>query len=138
MNSKDDAVKSELHHLSAKLKDLHKHLLGFQARIAQEEDARKYGPYDLLQMAVHDIRFAWIRELSELITQIDIYSSDDEAGEPYDLRAVMDQVVSLLADSRSDFSLGYQAALRADPHLTMTEVEVKKALARLRPFLTPV
>lgn len=138
MSSKDDTVKNELQHLSAKLKDLHKHLLGFQARIAQEEDARKYGPYDLLQMAIHDLRFAWIRELSELITQIDIDSSDDEEDEPHDLRAMIDRAASLLGDSGSDFSLGYQAALRADPHLTMAEVEVKKALARLRPFLKPV
>lgn len=137
MSSKDDAVKNELQHLSAKLKDLHKHLLGFQARIAQEEDARKYGPYDLLQMAIHDLRFAWIRELSELITQIDIDSSDDEEDEARDLGAMVDRATSLLGDSGSDFSLGYQAALRADPHLTMTEVEVKKALARLRPFLKP-
>lgn len=138
MSSQEPAVKNGLHELSAKLKDLHKELLVFQTRIVREEDARKYGPYDLLHMAIHDLRFAWIRELSGLIAQIDIYTSEHEEGEPYDLNAVVKQVAALLGGSQSDFSLGYQAALRADPHLTMTEVEVKKAAARLHTFLNPV
>jgi hypothetical protein len=138
MNSQEPAVTNELHALSAKLKDLHKELLVFQTQIVQEEDARKYGPYDLLHMAIHDVRFAWIRELSELITQIDVHTSEQEEGEPYNPNVVVKQVAALLGGSRSDFSLGYQAALRAEPHLTMTEVEVKKAAARLHAFLNPV
>lgn len=131
-------MKHELEALSEKLKDLHRELLAFQTRIVQEDDARKYGPYDVLQMAIHDLRFAWIRELSELITQIDSDADDDEAAELYHVEAVVDQMALLLGGSGSDFSLGYQAALRADPHLTLTEVEVKQAVARLRPYLKPV
>lgn len=119
MSSQEPAATNEPHALSAKLKNLRKELLVFQTRIVQAEDARNYGPYDLLRMAIQDFRFAWMRELSELITHIDISTSEHEQGVPYGLNAVVKQVAALLGGSQSDFSFGCQAAVGADPNLTM-------------------
>lgn len=127
-------MKAELGDLSGKLKDLHKELLVFQARLVEQEDGRKYGPYDLLHLSIHDSRFAWIGELSGLITRIDAYAFDADVAEP-DLDSIVDEVEKLLGGTRGGFARSYQSARHAQPHLTVSEVEVKRALAQLKPFL---
>jgi len=121
--------------LNLKLMDLHKDLLMHQSRRAEAEDGRKFGPFDLLKLAMEDPRFAWLRRLSGLITRIDIHVSGDKETEPFDLKAVLAEAEGLLNGTFPDFAARYGASLAADPLLSARAVHVKEVLARLKPIV---
>ena len=126
--------KKMLHQLSATLKSLHKDLLQFQARHAEEFDEQKYSAYHLLHLCLHDDRFLWLRNLSSLITQIDHRVHDEEEVEILDLQSIYDEAWGLLHNSIPDFSQHYNLALSQDPHLYMKQADVLSALQELQPF----
>lgn len=126
-------MKKELNCLSAKLKDLHGELLQFQTALVEQQDGQRYGPYERLQLAIHDNRFDWIRRLSELITRIDTYTIDRRGRETLDVAAVANEITGLLYGQFPDFARPYEFALNADPRLTITQVEVKNALRAIMP-----
>lgn len=127
-------MKKSLSNLSSKLIKLHRDLLFFQAALAEKEDDRQYSPYDLLTLSIHDARFEWLRRFSELITQIDMIT-DDKESKPFDLQAIIDQTKNLIDGEASDISANYKLALSGNPELILKQVEAKKALSALEPFI---
>src|SRR3978361_1078907 len=67
----------ELRALRRALLDGHRALLQTQ-RAEVEQITGPMSPHEALGAAISDPRFAWLRALSELITQIDSYIADDE------------------------------------------------------------
>ena len=126
-------MKAELKQISAKLKELHSELLEHQGALVEQEDGQRYGPYEHLQLAIHDPHFEWIRRLSEIITRIDSYVLDRRNRFPLDGRAVLDEVQGLINGSFPDFAGPYERALNRDPRLTITQVELRRALQAIGP-----
>lgn len=126
-------MKKTLSNVSSKLIKLHRDLLFFQASLAEKEDERQYSPYDLLTLSIHDARFAWLRQFSELITQIDMIT-DDKEGKPFDLQAIINETKKLIEGEAADVSPNYKLALQANTETIVKQLDVKKALALLEPF----
>jgi hypothetical protein len=131
-------LQQDLTHLSNKLKSLHRDLLRFQTRHVEQSDGRRYGPYDLFEMSVSDPRFAWMRKLSKMISHIDDYVSDMSNLPPFELTTIISDIHELLSGTDDDFSQFYKAALQSDPAITILEVDVKKALTKLKTHQKPL
>ena len=121
-------MKNELSALSGKLLDLHKELIGYQAKLVENEDGRQYSSFDLWNLSTQDPRFAWLRQLSGLIIQIDIAVSEKDKSKSVEPEFLFKQVAALFHSQDSDFALNYQKALQADPKLTIFDVDVRKLL----------
>lgn len=123
-------MKKELSNLSSKLLKLHRDLLFYQAGIAERMDEKKYTPYELLTLSIHDSRFEWLRKFSELITQIDIIT-DDKENKVYNLQPLIQEAKSLVNGDAADISTNYKLAILENPEIALKQMEVKKALAAL-------
>lgn len=127
-------MKKTMANLSSKLIKLHRDLLFFQAELAEKADDRQYTPYDLLSLSIHDVRFEWLRKFSELITQIDMIT-DDKENKPFDLQSIINETKNLVEGQASDISTNYNLALKGNPEIILKQLEAKKALAELEPFV---
>lgn len=129
-------MKKELENLSSKLRDLHKDLILFQARNAEQVDERKYTPYDVLHLSIYDGRFEWLRRLSSLMTYIDEMLNEESEIRVEDVRCIHGEVSGLFQNDDSDFLGHYNLALNQDPHLFVKQGEVLKALSQLQNFFS--
>lgn len=60
-----------INNLRRDLLDLHKKLLEYQGRLAEQEFGRTITPYEMWHLSTTDKTFNWLRSLSEIIVQID-------------------------------------------------------------------
>src|SRR5262245_11286823 len=134
MTSTDD-LRYELNQLSAHLIALHKGLLDYQVKQSQEQDGKKYDPYELLDKAFKDPRFQWLRGLSLLISDIDEQLSVRNRKTSFNPSKILSQLVDLLDGKNKDFVGHYSLALVADPRIAISEVDVRKSIARVRAVL---
>jgi hypothetical protein len=132
-----EKLRNELNLLNTRLIALHKGLLDYQIKHSQEQDGRKYNPYELLDKAFKDERFQWLRGLSLLISGIDEQLSVRNLKKPVDPSNILDQVVDLLDGKNKEFVGRYSLALVADPRIAITEVDVRKSISGLRAILNP-
>jgi hypothetical protein len=108
------------------LLDLHRHLLEAQ-RVQTERFAGRMTSTELLQAAADDLRFSWLKELSELIAALDQARADqDEAAE----RAALERARTLLAPPDPDTAFGarYLRALQDHPEVVLAHRDVTAAL----------
>src|SRR3712207_861170 len=93
---------------------LHRELLEAQ-RIDAERFGGRMSAADVLQAAIDDPKFDWLRTLSELVTQLDGAESEAEA------EAVADRVRGLLAppDEGTPFGRQYLRALQRHPGVVL-------------------
>jgi len=124
-------MRDELIELNKKLMELHRELLQFQKKLAENEDGRQYGPYDLLSLAQNDPRFTWLDFMFRAIIVVDD-AADLPHHEEAEMRTIHQQVTALLDNSRPEFATHYQAALDADPTLFALHAAVREAAAALR------
>jgi hypothetical protein len=122
--------------LSRALRDLHAALL----RRARDDHAREegltqeIGPGELLMLATRDEKFAWLRSLSELMTDIDYLRDEAAAAGNAALRpAVRAAVEQLLTppaqpETAGPFAQRYWEVMRQDPEVTMAHAAVRQAL----------
>jgi hypothetical protein len=123
--------------LARALRDLHAALLR-RARTDHMRErglTQEIGPGELLMLATRDESFAWLRGLSELMTDIDYLRDDPASAQGEDLRsAVRGAVEELLrpagdAASPGAFAARYWQYVPADPEVTMAHAAVKQVLA---------
>lgn len=130
-----DTLRLELNQLNTHLIALHKHLLDYQVKQAQEHDGRKYDPYEMLDKAFKDPRFQWLRGLSLLISDIEEQLSVRNRKIPLNPAKIIASLIGLLDGETKDFVGRYSLALVADPNIAICEVDVRKSIARLRGLL---
>ena len=109
------------------LLDLHRHLLQAQ-RIEAERFSGRMTPGELLQAAAADLRFAWLKELSELIAALDQAQADEDAEAS---AALLARARALLAppDPDTPFGARYLRALQDDPDVVLAHRDATAALA---------
>jgi hypothetical protein len=105
---------------------LHKELLDAQ-RIQAERIGGRMSAGEVLQAAAEDLRFDWLRTLSQLIAELDEAS---QAGEPERVDAVMARARELLAppDAATAFGARYLRALQDHPAVVLAHRDVVHAL----------
>jgi hypothetical protein len=129
-------IKKGLQTLSAALRELHRELLMLEAKALDSEAGRPLSPYDLLHASLHDLRLAWLRQISALIVSID--TTIDEAAHLTATEAnhVASTVLKLLekpSAGNDEFWTKYTNYLSHDANVIMRHSKVKDIAARLHP-----
>src|SRR4051812_43347031 len=108
------------------LLELHRRLLEAQ-RLQAERFGGRMSASELLQAAAEDLRFAWVKELSELIAALDHARAegDDAAAE-----VLIGRARELLAPPDPDTAFGarYLRALQDHPDVVMAHRDVTVAV----------
>jgi hypothetical protein len=109
------------------LLDLHRQLLAAQ-RVQAERLGGRMSAGELLQAAADDLRFSWLRELSELIAALDQADADEE---PETAAALLDRARTLIAPPDPDTAFGarYLQALQDHPAVVFAHRDACAALA---------
>ena len=116
----------DLRTLRPALLELHKELLEAQ-RIAAERFDGRMSSSEVLQAAADDLRFGWLRTISELISELDDAVAADE---PERVDAAVSHVSRLLAPPHPDTAFGrrYLRALQEHPGVVLAHRDVVAAL----------
>jgi hypothetical protein len=116
----------DLEPLREALLELHRRLLATQ-RIQAERLGGRMTSAEVLQAAADDLRFSWLKELSELIAALDEAEAEEdvEAAE-----ALVGEARRLLAppDAGTPFGARYLRALQDDPAVVIAHRGVTAAL----------
>ena len=123
-----DATRRRLRELRSRLLPLHKTLLEME-RADFERDFGRLTSGELLQLVINHAQFAWLRQISALVVQIDEMLDAEEPAMLDDLQNVLSQARSLFSSSADKiFREKYQAALQRNPEVVMAHSEVTKLL----------
>ncbi|MBS0327878.1 MAG: hypothetical protein JSS46_15215 [Proteobacteria bacterium] len=113
---------------------LHRSLVERARRDFEREQHALFGAGELLRLLTSDPHFAWLRSLSELIVDLDVFlevapgPGDDDAAA---VRAEVERLIS--PDPNTEGSLGerYREYVLDDPAVAIAHAEVRQALLRL-------
>jgi len=119
---------SHLRELRRSLLHLHKTLLDME-RADFERLSGRLTSGELLQLVINHAQFAWLRQISALVVQMDEMLSAEEPATESDVDNLLDQA-RLLFTSPGDetFREKYQAALQREPAAVMAHAEIAKLL----------
>ncbi|HEX8072303.1 MAG TPA: hypothetical protein VF546_20325 [Pyrinomonadaceae bacterium] len=83
---------------------------------------------ELLQLVLHDERFAWLRALSELIVRVDEMFAAVEPATPAAAAALLAQTRALLTpdEAGDEFARKYFAAIQREPAAVLLNKEVRR------------
>lgn len=109
---------------------LHKVLLDSERGVYEREIARIQSPWEMLGLLMNDPWFAWLKEISTLVVQIDERLAEDEPAAPADAQLFIGQARSLLVASEegSGFERRYFEALQRDPNVILAHAEMMRVL----------
>jgi hypothetical protein len=118
------------------LRSLHRALVARARHDYERQRGAVLGAGELLQLLTSDAHFAWLRALSELIVDVDVFLEADPAPSDDEASAVRAEVERLVAPAKpgtpdSDFAVRYWDLVHADPNVAIAHGEVKQALGRL-------
>lgn len=110
------------------LLDLHKLLLTRERRVYE----REHGPVtsgELLGLAIHHERFAWLHRISEIVVRIDEMLEWSDLWTDADAEWLLSGARALLMPSPTgtDFEQRYDAALQEDPNIVLAHGAVMRA-----------
>lgn len=137
--SKDSSVSQvspkPLAALGEALRNLHRALVARARHDYERERGAVLGAGELLQLLTSDPHFAWLRSLSELIVDVDVFLEADPAPSDDEASAARAEVERLIAPAKpaavAAFAARYWEYVHADPHVAIVHGEVRQALDRL-------
>jgi hypothetical protein len=115
------------------LLELHKRLLDAERRLYEIAHGR-VSAGELLNLALKDQQFAWLRPISELIVRIDELMALDGLTDRKDVELIASQVRAVLVPSESGTPAEqrYDRAIQNDPAVLLAHRAVMQALPRSR------
>ncbi len=127
-NPLPESTLKRLRELRSKLLHLHKTLLEME-RADFERNVGRLTSGELLQLVINHPQFAWLRQISALVVQMDEMLAAEEPATLSDVQGLLAQA-SLLFTSSTDevFKEKYQAALQRKPAAVVAHSEVTKLL----------
>ena len=127
-NTVPEATLRRLKEIRSGLLRLHKILLEME-RADFERDFGRLNSGELLQLVINHAQFAWLRQISALVVEIDETLDAEEPVTADDVLRLLAQTRSLLTSSEDEvFRAKYQAALQREPAAVMAHAEVMKRL----------
>jgi len=113
---------------------LHKTLLEFERESYERVEGRITNSYQFLQLVMSDPWFAWLRQLSELIVEMDELLAAREPVSESTAIALMEQSRILLTptESGSEFQKKYFAAIQQSPEVVVAHSEFATVLGPAR------
>lgn len=121
--------RDNLRELAAAARTLHHRLLVATRKSFEKLHGRVEGPGVLLQLAVRDPLFAWLRPLSQQLALLDELGEADELDDADVMRAARE--VAALIDSEV-FRGPYLVYLQREPDVVLANAALKPLLARAR------
>ncbi len=126
-----------LRELRTRMLHLHKILLEMERADFERVSGRLTGG-EMLQLVINHPQFAWLRQISALVVQIDETLDADEPATPGDLQSLLGQTRSLFTSAGDKtFRDKYQTALQRNPEAVMAHSEVTKLLRENEPHPSP-
>ena len=119
--------------LASALRQLHRVLMERARRDYEREHNVTLSPVEQLQLLTTDPFFGWLRELSELMVDIDLVHDAEPAALTEISPAVRAAVEHFIAapnppESGGAFAQHYWPYLQDDPHIAMAHADVKRTL----------
>ncbi len=116
--------------IASAVRVLHRQLLLGTQKSFEKLFGRVEGPGALLQLAVNDPLFAWLRPLSAQAAALDALAAAEEVAEA-DLAAVSADVLALL-EQEGEFRASYLVYLQTEPDVVMAHAELRRVLGKVR------
>lgn len=122
--------KAALNEIASHLRNTHKLLLDYEKRIYEKTYGRVDGPYQLLNLAMEDPQFAWLRAMSGEMVHLDEVRLNREGVRPSDLRLVGTRIRALLVANGepTDFQKRYEEAKSEEPAILLAHRELMLSL----------
>lgn len=132
----DGSVDDLLNELARALRELHRSVVESERRAYEIETGTLVGPGEFLHLLVTDGRFAWMRALSELMVDLDVFLEADPSSTEDEAAAARAEVERLIAAPvppgvASDFAKRYLPLIAGDPHIAMAHARVKQVIRDL-------
>lgn len=129
-------MKERLVAVASALRSLHRALAERARRDYEAQRQAVVTPGEWLQRLTGDAQFAWLRSLSELMVDLDVFLEADPAPADDDASAVRAEVERLLAPlpaggTGSDFALRYWPYVHDEPRVAIAHGAVRQAIDRL-------
>jgi hypothetical protein len=119
--------RTSLRELTSAARALHHRLLVATQKSFEKLHGRVEGPGRLLQLAVHDPLFAWLRPFSQQLALLDELADADELDAPDVARASQELAELLSAEPFRGTLLVY---LQAEPDVVIANAALRPLLAR--------
>jgi len=119
--------RTKLRELASAARTLHHRLLVATQKSFEKLRGRVESPGQLLQLAVHDPLFAWLRPLSQQLALLDDLAEADELGDADVARAAGEVAAVLSADAFRGTFLVY---LQTEPDVVIANAALRPLLAR--------
>jgi hypothetical protein len=128
-----------LEELAAALRDLHRALVERVRRDCEREHHGLLSPGEFLHLLISDPRLAWIRPLSEIMVDLDVFLKADPSPTEDEAAAVHAEVERFInapepaeaSDTFATFARQYWAYVSDDPNIAMAHARVKQAIEGL-------
>jgi hypothetical protein len=129
-----EATAQRLRDVRSVLLGLHKTLLEFERQGYEREHGRISNSYQFLQLVMSDPWFSWLRQLSELIVEMDELLAAREPASESTALALIEQSSLLLtpAESGAEFQRKYFASMQQSPEVTLAHAEFAQLLGPAR------
>jgi hypothetical protein len=122
-------ARADLRELAAAARTLHHRLLVATQKSFEKLHGRVESPGQLLQLAVHDPLFAWLRPLSQQLALLDELAEADELYDADVARAAGEVAAVLESDAFRSTFLVY---LQSEPDVVIANAALRPLLARPR------
>jgi hypothetical protein len=128
------ATRQQLTAVRTVLLRLHKTLLDFERGGYERARGKIDNSYVFLQLVMSDPWFAWLRQLSELIVEMDELLAAKETPSESTAQALIQQASILLTPSEagSEFQRKYFAAMQQSPEVVLAHSEFAAVLGPAR------
>jgi hypothetical protein len=124
-----NAMTTDLDKLRPALLELHRTLLDAQRIRYEREHGRVVSRGELLDLALRNESFEWLRVLSALIAHLDELAAD-ERDTSAEMRGVIDRLRLLLRfEGNSGFTAPYRETIEAVPDALVAHVRLSRLLA---------
>ena len=133
-NELTEKTRLQLTNVRIVLLRLHKTLLDFEREGYERERGKIGNSYAFLQLVMSDPWFAWLRQLSELIVEMDELLAAKEPAPEATAVALIRQASILLtpSESGSEFQKKYFAAMQQSPEVVLAHSEFANVLGPAR------
>lgn len=114
--------------LRNQLLSLHKLLMNAERALYEQEGNVIQSPNHFLQLLTGDVRFAWLRELSQLIVMIDEAMDERPAISTARADLLVNEARLLLTGGEvGSFGARYAAIMQRDPAVATAQQEISKS-----------
>ena len=126
--------REQLNSVRTSLLRLHKTLLNFEREGYERTHGTLANSYAFLQLVMSDPWFAWLRQLSELIVEMDELLAAKETPKDATAVALAQQATIMLtpSDSGTEFQKKYFAAMQQSPEVVLAHSEFAAVLGPAR------